>query len=333
MTDTAIEFGYWLSSEEHPPDALVRHALRAEELGFGIAMISDHFHPWLPRQGNSPFVWSVLGAVAHATERLRIGTGVTAPMLRMHPAVVAHAAATVAAMMPGRFVLGLGTGERLNEHVVGCHWPTGTVRREMLEEAIEVIRALWDGGSVTYHGKHVTVETATLYTRPEEPPPIVVAGSTQDTAELAGRIADGYVGTSPEREPVETFEAAGGRGKPKHAQVTLCWAPDEETARRTALHWWANTALKGGVSTDLARPEDFASLAETLRPEDVADAVPCGPDVQRHVDAVAEYVKAGYDHVYLHQIGPDQEGFFRFWQDELGPALGSVTPAVPAGAT
>lgn len=327
MTD--VQIGYWMSSEEHSPDALVRHAIRAEELGFEIAMVSDHFHPWLPQQGNSPFVWSVLGAVAHATERLRIGTGVTAPMLRMHPALVAHAAATVAAMMPGRFLLGVGTGERLNEHVVGRHWPPPDARRDMLEEAVEVIRALWTGEKVTYHGKHVTVETARLYTRPEEPPPILVAGSSKVSAELAGRIGDGFVGTAPDRETVDAFERAGGRGKPRHGQVTVCWAEDEEAARRTAHHWWANTAIGGGAKTDLAEPEDFAALADNVRVEDIAESIPCGPDPQPCLDAVARYVEAGYDHVYVHQVGPDQEGFFRFWQDELSPRLAPV----PAGAS
>lgn len=322
-----LQIGYWMSSEEHSPNALVEHARRAEEVGFRIAMVSDHFHPWMPRQGNSSFVWSVLGAVAHATEHLRIGTGVTAPMLRLHPAVVAQAAATVAAMMPGRFVLGLGTGERLNEHVVGRHWPPPDVRRQMLEEAVEVIRRLWTGEVVTYHGRHVTVETARLYTRPEAPPPIAVAGSSKQSAELAGRIGDAFVGTAPEAKHVAAFEAAGGAGKPKHGQVTLCWADDEETARRTAHHWWANTAIKGGASTDLADPEDFEALAENVRPDDVAETVPCGPDPQRHLDAIAEFVSAGYDHVYLHQIGPDQAGFFRFWEQELRPRLSRVPAA------
>lgn len=322
-----VEFGYWMSSEEHSPNALVEHARRAEEAGFRIAMVSDHFHPWMPRQGNSPFVWSVLGAVAHATERLSIGTGVTAPMLRMHPALVAQAAATVAAMMPGRFVLGVGTGERLNEHVVGRHWPTPDVRREMLEEAVEVIRQLWTGEVVTYHGRHTTVETARLYTRPEAPPSIAVAGSSKPSAELAGRIGDAFVGTGPQAEHIEAFEAAGGAGKPKHGQVTLCWADDEEAARRTAHHWWANTAINGGASTDLADPEDFEALAENVRPDDIAETVPCGPDPQRHLDTIGEFVSAGYDHVYLHQIGPDQEGFFRFWEQELRPRLSRVPVA------
>ena len=316
-----VEFGYWLSSEEHSPQALVHNAVRAEELGFRHAMISDHFHPWVPKQGNSAFVWSVLGAIAMRTDQLRIGTGVTASIQRMHPAVVAHAAATVAAMMPGRFVLGMGTGERLNEHVTGEKWPTIGERQQMLEEAVDVIRRLWTGEEVTFRGDYYTVEQAVLFTRPDEPPPLFVAAKGPQAAELAARIGDGLIGTSPEAEAVQVFEQAGGRGKPKFAQVTLCWAEDEPTARRVAQEWFPNTALKGPLSTELARPDDFAEAVAMVREEDVADAVPCGPDPERHVAAVREYVEAGFDHVFLHQVGPDQEGFFRFWQDELGPRL------------
>jgi len=314
---TNVEIGYWMSSEEHSPTDLVRNAVRAEELGFPSAMISDHFHPWLSQQGHSPFVWSVLGAIAHATERLRIGTGVTAPIQRTHPAIVAHASATVAAMMPGRFFLGVGTGERLNEHITGEHWPPPDERRDMLEEAVDVIRKLWTGDRISHRGRYYTVEEAELFTRPEEPPPIVVAGSSNVSAELAARIGDGFVGTAPDPEPITTFEENGGAGKPKFGQVTLCWAEDEEAARRTAHHIWANTGLQGALSTELSRPKDFEAAVANVSPDDIVESVPCGPDPERHVKAILEYVDAGYDHVYLHQIGPDQDGFFRFWEDEL----------------
>jgi coenzyme F420-dependent glucose-6-phosphate dehydrogenase len=316
-----IEFGYWLSSEEHPPERLVRNAVRAEELGFGEAMISDHFHPWVPEQGNSAFVWSVLGAIAHATEQLRIGTGVTAPIQRIHPVIVAHAAATVAAMMPGRFFLGVGTGERLNEHVTGEKWPTPGERLEMLEEAVEIMRRLWSGEEVTYRGRYYTVEHAVLFTRPEEPVPVFVAAKGEQAAELAGRIGDGLVATAPSKETVETFDAAGGAGKPHYAQVTLCWAEDEPTARRVAHRWFPNTALQGPGSTELARPADFAEAVKMVREDDIAEAVPCGPDPGRHVAAIREYVDAGYERVFLHQVGPDQDGFFRFWEEELRPLV------------
>ena len=318
---TTVQIGYWLSSEEHAPNDLVRNAVRAEELGFRHAMISDHFHPWLSQQGHSPFVWSVLGAIAHGTERLEIGTGVTAPIQRTHPAIVAHAAATVASMMPGRFFLGVGTGERLNEHILGLHWPTPDERRDMLEEAVEVMRLLWSGDNISHRGRYYTVEEATLFTRPEEPVRVMVAGSSNVSAELAGRIGDGFVGTSPEAEHLQTFDEAGGRGKPRFGQVTVCWAEDDEAARRTAHHYWANTGLGGALSTELSRPKDFEAAVENVRPEDVAESVPCGPDPEPVIEALDAYIDAGYDHVYLHQIGPDQDGFFRFWQDELRPRL------------
>ncbi len=317
-----IEIGYWLSSEEHSPNHLVHNAARAEELGFTTAMISDHFHPWLSQQGHSPFVWSVLGAIAHATERLTIGTGVTAPIMRTHPAVIAHAAATGAEMMPGRFFLGVGTGERLNEHITGEHWPTPDERRDMLEEAIDVIRQLWSGKSISLNGRYYTVEEAQLFTLPKELPPIVVAGSSTVSAELAAQVGDGFVGVSPDADAIKAFEENGGAGKPKYGQVSICWAEDEEAGRRTAHHYWANTGLQGALSTELSRPKDFEAAVANVRPEDVAESVPCGPDPDKILDAFMEYVDAGYDHVYVHQVGPDQEGFFRFYTEQVLPKLG-----------
>src|SRR5829696_3306254 len=194
------EFGYALSSEEHPPHALVENARKAEDLGFEFAMISDHFHPWTDRQGSSPFVWSVIGAISHATERIRLGTGVTCPTIRTHPAIVAHAAATSAVLMEGRFFLGVGSGENLNEHILGDHWPAPDERLEMLEEAIAVMRLLWQGGYQTHYGKHYPVKNARLYTLPDEPPPIYVSGFGSKSAQLAGRTGDGYCGVEPDPE-------------------------------------------------------------------------------------------------------------------------------------
>ncbi|MBC7810057.1 MAG: TIGR03557 family F420-dependent LLM class oxidoreductase, partial [Burkholderiales bacterium] len=209
-----VEIGYALSSEEHSPNDLVRHARLAEEAGFTFALISDHFHPWVEQQGNSPFVWSVLGAIAHATQRLRIGTGVTAPIIRIHPAIIAHAAATVAAMMPGRFFLGLGTGENLNEHITGEKWPAFDIRAEMFEEAIEVIRLLWQGGEQSHYGLYYTVENARLYTLPDQPIPIMIAAGGEKSAQLAGNLGDGFINTAPEKKVIQAFEKAGGKGKP-----------------------------------------------------------------------------------------------------------------------
>jgi coenzyme F420-dependent glucose-6-phosphate dehydrogenase len=205
-----VEIGYSLSCEEHAPKDLVHYAQRAEEAGFSYAMISDHYHPWIEQQGQSPFVWSVLGAIAHATKLLRVGTGVTCPTIRYHPAIIAQAAATVAAMMPGRFSLGLGTGENLNEHIVGQRWPPHALRLAMLEEAIGIIRMLWQGGMQSFHGTHFTVENAQLYTLPSQLPPIIVAAAGPHAAELAGRLGDGLINYAADGKTVQDFAGAGG---------------------------------------------------------------------------------------------------------------------------
>ncbi|MGH7266965.1 MAG: TIGR03557 family F420-dependent LLM class oxidoreductase [Candidatus Rokuibacteriota bacterium] len=316
-----MEIGYKLCSEEHGPRDLVRFARRAEEVGFTFAMISDHFHPWTDSQGQSPFVWGVLGAVAQATERLRAGTGVTCPTIRTHPAIIAHAAATAAALMPGRFLLGVGTGENLNEHILGDRWPPAEVRREMLQEAIEVIRLLWRGGLQDHRGRHYTVENARLYTLPNEPPPILVAASGEKAAELAGRLGDGLIATAADRKLVQTFRRVGGGGKPRFAEVTVCWARDEAAARRTARERWPIAALSGPLVTELALPSHFEAAAEPVTDESIARAIVCGPDPERHVEAVRRYVEAGYDHLWIHQVGPDQEGFFDFYRREVLPRL------------
>jgi len=314
-------FGYTLSSEEHPAPRLVELAVRAEEVGFEFAGIADHYHPWLDVQGNSPFVWSVLGAIAQRTERLTLMTGVTCPTIRIHPAIVAQAAATTASLLPGRFWFGVGTGENLNEHILGDRWPPSAVRREMLEEAVAIIRELFSGRQVQHHGRHYTVENARLYSLPEQPPPILLAGSGPRAVELAGRIGDGFIGLAPKPELVEQFEQAGGQGKPKVAQLHVCWAEDETQARQTALRQWSNAGLAGELSQELATPAHFEQAASTVREEDICGTIPCGPDLQQYLESVRSYLEAGYDHLYFHQIGPDQEGFFGFWERELRPAL------------
>lgn len=315
------EIGYTLSSEEHLPNDLVAFARRAEEAGFTFALISDHFHPWTDSQGQSPFVWSVLGGVAQVTERLRIGTGVTCPLIRMHPAIVAQAAATVGCMMPGRFFLGVGTGENLNEHITGQRWPAIAERLEMLEEAVEVIRRLWEGGYQHHRGRHYHVENARIYTLPDPLPKIHVAASGPSSAHLAGRIGDGLISVAPNETVVENFEEAGGNGKPRYAQVHVCYATDEAEAVRTAHEWWPNTGLPGQLGQELAIPKYFEQAAQLVTPDHIRENVVCGPDVERYVEAVREYVDAGFDHVYLHQIGPDQEAFLDFSEHELLPKL------------
>jgi coenzyme F420-dependent glucose-6-phosphate dehydrogenase len=311
--------GFALSSEEHRPLDLVRYAAQAEEAGFDYALVSDHFHPWIDKQGQSPFVWSVIGGIAEATENLRLGTGVTCPMIRIHPAIVAQAAATSAAMLPGRFFLGVGTGENLNEHILGDRWPEAAVRLEMLEEAIEVIRLLWQGGYQSHHGRYYTVEEARIYTLPDELPPIYVAASKPNAAELAGQMGDGLISTSPDAELVEEFESAGGAGKPKLGQVTVCFAESEAEARKTAFEWWPNAALTGDLSQELALPRHFEGAAEMVSEDDVAEKVVCGSEPDRYFEQIDAYADAGFDHVYLHQVGADQESFFRFAQEQLLP--------------
>jgi coenzyme F420-dependent glucose-6-phosphate dehydrogenase len=312
-----LELGYWLSSEEHAPDRIVEHAVAAEAAGFGTAMVSDHFHPWTPQQGNSGFVWTVLGAIARSTDRLRVGTGVTAPIARLHPLVIAHAAATTEILMPGRFFLGLGAGERLNEQVVGGHWPTGKVRRVMLEEATDVIRRLWKGKTVTHEGTHFTVERARLFSRPDTPPPIVVAAGGNKTAELAGRIGDAMLGVEADPGIVDAFEATAGARKPRLAQLHVCWAESEEQARRVAHECWPNGALPAPLLSQLATPSEFAAAAELVTEDAVAEQIVVGPDPERYRTAVDRFVAAGFTTIYLHQIGPDQLGFLDFSRREL----------------
>jgi len=314
------EFGYALSSEEHLPNDLVRYAQRAEAAGFTFAAISDHYHPWVDAQGQAPFVWSVLGAIAHATTSLRLGTGVTCPTFRIHPAIIAQAAATVTAMMPGRFFLGVGSGENLNEHILGDHWPPAPVRQEMLREAVGVIRQLWEGGYQSWDGSFYTVENARIYTLPEEPPPIIMAAGGPSAAELAGEVADGLWAVAPKSELIDTFRGAGGSG-PRYGQVAMCWAADEDEARKTALECWPNAGIGGELSQELPLPRHFEQAAQLVTPQALAEKLPLGPDPDRCIESIQAYVDAGYDHVYIHQIGPDQEGFFDFWERELAPRL------------
>lgn len=314
-----VQLGYAISSEEVQPNAAVRNAQRAEQVGFQFALVSDHFHPWISEQGSSPFVWSVLGGIATMTTTLHVGTGVTCPTMRIHPAIIAHAAATVAAMMPGRFFLGVGTGENLNEHVLGQRWPAFAVRAEMLEEAIDVMRLLWQGGEQSHYGQYYTVENARLYTLPPEPTPIMIAASGEKAAELAGRLGDGLVSTAPKAEIVRAFAAEGTAERPRYGQVTVCYAEDDATARQIAHQYWPNGALGGELGQELPTPTHFEQAVKTVCEEDVAEAVVCSSDPQKHIEAIQEYIDAGFDHVYVHQVGPEQEAFFEFYRKSVLP--------------
>ena len=319
-----MEIGYALSSEEHPPDALVRNAVAAEEAGFRFALISDHIHPWTDAQGESAFVWSVIGGIAQATEELRLGTGVTCPLIRTHPAIIAHAAATSAALMSGRFFLGVGTGENLNEHVLGDRWPAPDERLEMLEEAIRLMRKLWEGETTTFRGKHYTVENLRIYSLPDEPPDIAVAAAQPKAAELAGRVGNALISVAPDEEVVEKFEEAGGEGKPRYGQLTVCVADSEEEAKRIAHEIWPNGGMEGALSQELPLPEHFEQAAELVTEDDVAETVVCEQDAGVHLDKIKEFANAGFDHVYVHQVGTDQQRFFELYEKEVLPELAAV---------
>ncbi|MFC6963959.1 TIGR03557 family F420-dependent LLM class oxidoreductase [Halocatena marina] len=315
------EIGYTLSSEEHGPNALVRQAQRAEAAGFDFASISDHYHPWISQQGHSPFVWSTLGAIAHATDELDIGIGVSCPTMRIHPAIIAQAAATTATMLPDRFFFGVGTGEKLNEHILGDHWPPHSVRLEMLEEAIEIIRTLWEGGQTSYYGEYYTVENARLFTLPEDLPPIIVSAFGDRTAAAAGQMGDGFWAVGPQGDLLDTYEAAGGDG-PTYTQLHLCYAETEEEAIQTAHKHWPQSALPGELGSLLPTPTHFEQAVQMVSEEDIANgSIITDPDPEAHLDAIEAAFDAGYDHVYVHQIGPEQASFFQFYEENILPEV------------
>ena len=324
------EIGYHLSSEEHGPMELVRYARRAEEAGFAFALISDHFHPWLDRQGQSPFVWSVLGGIAEATRDLRVGTAVTCPTIRIHPVIVAHAAATAAAMMPGRFFLGVGSGENLNEHVAGDRWPPPALRLNMLAEAIQVIRKLWQGGVQSHAGKFYTVENARLYTLPDEPPPLLMAAAGKTSIRMAAKLADGLISVVARPNLLQTFQAEAP-GKPRYVQVHVCWAKEEQEARRIAKDWWPMTGLPSSLLTELPLPSQFEDAVKLVSEEQALQAVICGSTAEQHIEGIKKLIDLGYDHVAMHQIGPEQDGFFDFYEREVLPRLLPEGPVATTG--
>jgi G6PDH family F420-dependent oxidoreductase len=311
-------YGYFLSSEEYSPTELVRQAVLAEQAGFDALWISDHFHPWLDEQGESAFVWSVIGAIAQATS-LPLTTAVTCPLVRTPPYVVAHAAATAALLTGGRFTLGVGTGEALNEHITGARWPSADERLEMLEEAVGVIRELFSGRLVNHRGRHYTVETARLYSVPEQPPPIFMSGFGEKAIKLAARIADGYMSTMPNADFIRLYRESGGGDRPAQGGMKVCWGPDESKARETMHRLWATDFLPGECMQVLQSPRHFAELTQLVT-QDMVTA-PCGPDPQAHLAGVRAFTDAGYDEVYISQAGGEAEGFFEFYAERVLPKL------------
>jgi G6PDH family F420-dependent oxidoreductase len=315
-------FGYFLSCEEFGPAELVRQGKLAEQAGFRKLWISDHFHPWNDDQGQSPFVWSVVGALSEATH-LPITTAVTCPTVRVHPAVIAQAAATASVQTGGGFTLGVGTGEALNEHILGDAWPSAPIRRDMLAEAVELIRALHRGHQVDYKGAHYTVSNARIYTLPSDGQavPIYVSGFGRRSAELAGRIGDGFLSVGANRELVDIFRSSGGGDRPAQGGLKVCYGPDEDAAVATAHRLWPTDHLPGELAQVLPTPRHFEQASTLVTRDQVASAVSCGPDLGRYVDAIRGYERAGYDEIYIGQIGPDQDAFFDFWIRELRDAL------------
>jgi G6PDH family F420-dependent oxidoreductase len=318
-----VTYGLTLSSEEHGPSDLVRYAQRAEEAGLDFVSLSDHFHPWVTAQGHSPFAWSVLGAIAATTDRLEVGVGVTCPIIRLHPAILAQATATTSLLFEGRFFWGVGTGEALNEHILGHRWPPAPVRLAMLEEAVDVIRQLWTGETVDHRGDFYEVDNARIFDPPATPPPVIVSGFGPQAVELAGRIGDGYWGNAPDPDLIDRYRGNGGTG-PRYAQLNVCWADDAASARKTVHEIWPNGGIPGQLSQDLPTWTHFEEAASMVTEDAATEHVPCGPDVEPVVESVRAYLDAGYDHLYFHQIGPDQDGFLRFWSSDLQPALAGL---------
>jgi G6PDH family F420-dependent oxidoreductase len=308
-----MKIGYFLSSEEYDPREIVDQARRAEQAGFHALWISDHYHPWNDEQGHSGFVWSVIGALAEATS-LPVTTGVTCPTVRIHPAVIAQAGATSGVLHEGRFNLGVGSGEALNEHILGDRWPEADVRLEMLEEAVEVIRTLWQGGQQSHHGRHYTVENARVYDLPQPTPPILVSGFGPKAIKLAARIGDGFCTTSPDKDAISLYRSEGGKG-PVHAGTKVCFGRDEEEARRTAHRLWPNEALPGELAQILPTPTHFEQACELVTPDKLV--TPVGPDLDQHIESLQAYADAGVDELFVQQIGPEQELFFSEWAPEV----------------
>jgi len=315
-----IKLGYKLMSEEHGPAELVRNAERAEQAGSDFAAISDHFSPWLDEQGHAPLAWSDLGALANATRSIGLMTAVTCPIMRYHPAIIAQGAATLGLLSGDRFTLGLGAGERLNEHVVGAGWPGRGERHERLGEAADIIQGLLAGDLTNYRGNHFDLDHARLFDRPEIKPDVVIAAGGPEAARLAGRKGDGLIVTEPRPDLIEAFVSAGGSG-PRYAEVALCYAEREEDAQKTAHHYFRWSVTGWPVQAELPDTEGFAAATEHVTPETVAEGVSCGPSPERHLQAIDRFLQAGYDRIILVQVGPDQDTFFDLFEHELAPAL------------
>lgn len=313
------KFGYKLMTEEHGPSALVDNAVAAEKAGFDFVAISDHFHPWVRAQGHAPFAWSVLGAIAHATKTIGIATGLTCPIIRYHPAIIAQAAATIAVMSEDRFTLAVGAGERLNEHVGGQPWPSVAERHAMLGEAIQIFRELWDGGARSYEGDFFALDHAELFDLPKKPIPVIVGVSGEKSVALAIEHGDGIMATEPSKKLAQSFTKA--KKGPVYGEISLAYAPSEKEGLKLAKERFAFSALGWKVNSELPSVESFEAATKYVREEDLAATIPAGPDPEVHLKAIRKFVDAGFDNIAILGIGPDQAAFIRFAEQELLPKL------------
>jgi G6PDH family F420-dependent oxidoreductase len=320
-----VQLGYKLIAEAHDPKELVRQAVEAERAGFAFVEVSDHFHPWLSEQGHSPYAWSVLAAAAAQTERIGLATGVTCPTMRYHPAIIAQASATTQLLADGRFTLGVGAGERLNEHVVGGGWPAVRVRHEMLREALEIIRLLWSGGAHSYAGTHLTLEDARLWDLPEVLPEIAVAISGPKSAVIAAELGDGLFATEPKPELTRAYADAGGTG-PRYAEVPMAFAPDPAAGAASAHRLFRFGITGWKVQADLPNVVNYEAATAFITPKHLQEQFACGRDVERYVEITRQFVDAGFDRLALVNAGPDVDGFFDFFASELAEPLGALTP-------
>jgi G6PDH family F420-dependent oxidoreductase len=320
-----MQIGYKLAAEAFGPAELIRQAALAEQAGFDFVEMSDHYHPWLEEQGHSAFTWSVLPVIAAKTERIGLATGVTCPSVRYHPAIIAQAAATLAIVSGNRFTLGVGAGERLNEHVIGLGFPSERVRHERFREALEIIRLLWQGGYRSYEGKYLQLEDARVFDLPDELPVIAVAASGPVSARIAAELGDGLFATEPDPDLVTGWRKLGGSG-PAYAEMPLAWAPDEDTAARAVLDK-SRFALTGWkVMAELPNPVNFAAATASITSEQVKAQFACGPDASRHLEVARQFADAGFDHLVALNAGPDPDGFMDFFARELAEPLRALQP-------
>jgi G6PDH family F420-dependent oxidoreductase len=318
--DMMTRYGYTLFCESTPPTDLVHQAVLAEKAGFDFLVISDHYHPWLTNQEHAAFAWSILGAVASATENIGIATMVTCPIMRYHPAIVAQAAATVAVLSGGRFTLGLGSGERLNEHIIGSGWPSVRVRQDMLDEAVSIIKLLHSGGYRSFDGDYFSLDDARVFDLPENEIPIFLAAGGKSAATLAAKHG-GVCITEPNTEIVEQYVTAGGNAKDTWGQVILSWDSDEDTAMQTAYDEFRFSAGGWKVQAELPNPVNFDAATKNVRPIDLTESIPCGPSASTHRKAIKKFTKAGIQNLAVAYPGKDTEGFMKFWKTELQPSL------------